>query len=320
MNYKVSVIVPVYNCQEYIERCCSSLFEQTLDLIQFIFVNDGSTDNSVDIINHTLNHYLNRLNDVVIINRIENKGIAYSRQQGLDAAIGDFIIHCDADDWVEKNMYESLYETAIKENADVVCCGFSSDSQLSSKVILPSSNYKIDFNISPIFGSLCLRLISRKIFKEYNINFYDGINWGEDFLVSARCQVLAKKISVVEKPFYHYIQHGESTTHNITKEKCLELIKCGNLMDIFLNENGIKNKYLKELNYLKFQLKLRLLRDYNVRDIDLWNSIFPECHSDILDYPVPTYIRFSAWFASHNMKYCSVFILKVYDLYNKLMR
>ena len=105
---KVSVIVPIYNVEAYIERCAISLFEQTLDDIEYIFVNDCTPDNSMMILSEVLSRYPQRKEQVRIINQPKNQGAAKAREDGIKEARGEYIIHCDSDDWVDKNIYQLL--------------------------------------------------------------------------------------------------------------------------------------------------------------------------------------------------------------------
>ena len=117
---KISIIIPIYNVAKYIEKCVCSLMEQTLDDIEYIFVNDCTLDNSIEILQKTLEKYPNRKDSCKIIHHDTNKGPAVTRNTGLELAIGEYIAFCDSDDWVEITMYEELYNKAKKENADIV--------------------------------------------------------------------------------------------------------------------------------------------------------------------------------------------------------
>ena len=121
---KVSVIVPIFTVEKYIERCARSLFLQTLDEIEFVFVADCSPDNSISILKSIILEYPRRINQIKIIRHEINKGVAASRVTGVEACSGDFIIHCDSDDDIDIRMYELMYEKAINEDADVVSCDF----------------------------------------------------------------------------------------------------------------------------------------------------------------------------------------------------
>lgn len=316
--YKVSVVIPVYNAGKYIKRCCESLFSQTLDEIEYIFVNDGSTDDSIDKINSVLQNYQSRINDVKIINRNVNKGVAFTRQEGLENVTGKYVIHCDSDDWIDKEMYESLYNNAKQNNADVVCCNYIIDTEgRGIKVVeFPNEDFKIIFNLSPIRGSLVNKLVKRELITNNNIGFEKDINWGEDFLFSIKCQILANKVIVVPKAYYHYIQNESSITHTISLSKYMELIKCGERMQQFLDNKGLTDKYEKDLNYLKFQLKQRFLRDSQLRDLKKWKLIYPESNDDIDVYPIAGYLKKVAKLVRDDHELIAKFVLKTYDFYN----
>ena len=124
MHPKVSVIVAIYNSEKYIEECARSLFTQTLDEIEYIFVNDATPDNSICILKNVLKEYPNRQSYAKIINLETNGGIAHARQIGISQASGEYIIHADSDDWVDNDMYERLYVYAKETNSDIVGCNF----------------------------------------------------------------------------------------------------------------------------------------------------------------------------------------------------
>ena len=124
-NVKVSVCIPVYGVEKYIERCARSLFEQTMaEGIEFIFVNDCTKDRSIEILEQVLSEYPQRKEQVKIIHHKKNGGLVAARNTGLKHATGDYIIHCDSDDWVDLNMYEAMYNKAIETNADMVYSDF----------------------------------------------------------------------------------------------------------------------------------------------------------------------------------------------------
>ena len=116
MSYKVSIIVPVYNVEKYLERCLNSLINQTLKEIEIICINDGSTDNSKLI----LEKYASDDSRIKIINQ-ENQGLSIARNNGLKAAKGEYIGYVDSDDWISENFYELLYNNAMKYGADIAC-------------------------------------------------------------------------------------------------------------------------------------------------------------------------------------------------------
>src|SRR5574344_2358361 len=112
---KVSIIIPIYNVEKYIEKCARSLFEQTEEDLEFIFVNDCTRDCSMQILNEVIKDYPSRKNQIKIITNEINQGLPFTHQRGQKEATGEYIIHCDSDDWVDINMYRMLYEKAKAE-------------------------------------------------------------------------------------------------------------------------------------------------------------------------------------------------------------
>ena len=121
---KVSVIIPIYKVDRFIERCVVSLMEQTLNEVEYIFVDDASPDGSVSILHEVTERYPSRMECVKIVTHSENKGLPAARNTGLVEASGEYIFHCDSDDFVELDMLESLYNKAKECDADVVWCDF----------------------------------------------------------------------------------------------------------------------------------------------------------------------------------------------------
>ena len=317
MEAKISVIIPVYGVEKYIERCARSLFGQSLDSLQFIFVDDGSTDDSFEVVKIALNDFPNRANQVSFINSEANKGVGAARYQGLKEAKGEYVIHCDSDDWVEPDAYQSLYEKAIAEDADVVTCAYSIDYEdgISRKVIpaFQHDSKTLTFDLGPQTGSLVLKLIRRDFIVKNNLQFSKELRWGEDFCLSLKTLLLSKKTVSVNRPFYHYVQQSDSLTHTLTQEKCLSLIHCGNVIEDFLKLHGLMSHYQYQLNWLKFQLKQYLLIFSHTRDLPLWKAIYPECHQDILRYETMTYLKVSAWLIVHHLNAFALIVLKLRD-------
>ena len=125
MKYDVSVLVPVYNVSKFIERCLHTLFSQTYDNIQYIFVNDCTPDQSIEIIQKVLNKYPQRKEHVKIINHDKNRGLAAARNTGIENAGGEYVLHIDSDDYIELDMVELMFGKAKEEDADIVVCDFN---------------------------------------------------------------------------------------------------------------------------------------------------------------------------------------------------
>ena len=166
---KVSVIITIYNREKYIEDCARSLFEQTLDDVELLFVDDASTDDSVMILRRLLVNYPKRKELTRIICLEENGGRAVARQTGIDHSTGEYVIHVDSDDWVERNYIEELLNEAENTGADITGCNLIyefSDHSENIKNILPcdSESALIDLLHGKICGWLVLKLFKTSLF------------------------------------------------------------------------------------------------------------------------------------------------------------
>ena len=222
-DVKISVIVPVYNTEAYLSKCLESLMAQKLRDIEIICVNDGSTDNSVDIIKK----YILKDSRIRLIEK-ENGGLVSARKCGVKYADSEFVGFVDADDWVETDMYENLFEMAIRHNADMVSSGYIMEGQYISKEYdtLPEGLYENEdrqfFLENCIFqlpakdlgirGSLCCKLFKREILKEALNMIPDTISYSEDKVSVVTFALMAKRFYIIQNAWYHYIIHNSSMT------------------------------------------------------------------------------------------------------------
>lgn len=201
----VSIIVPIYNAEKYIRQCLDSILAQTYTKWEAILVNDGSPDNSGKI----CNEYANKDNRFRVIHQ-QNGGVSVARQTGLDNVTGNYIIHCDPDDWIDPNMLEDLISKAKEENADMVICDFlehmNQTTQYISENITPNASAKeVQKRIinQQTHGSCCNKLIKKECCA--NIKFMPkDISLGEDELFIVRVLNRNIKISYINNAYYHY--------------------------------------------------------------------------------------------------------------------
>ncbi len=221
---KVSVIVPVYNAEKYIERCAKSLFGQTLRDMEYIFVNDCSPDRSIEVLQRVLNEYPERVSQVNIVNLEINGGVSAARQRGTDIATGEYLIHCDPDDWVELNMYETLYNIAESEGVDLVMCDFcyvTDDSVVHTVNCCPDEFSGLGLlrcisgaSLHRLHGSLCNKLIKSTCYIN-NTQFPRGVNFCEDVSVLFQLLPCIKKIAYVNRALYYYYRMNESSITSV---------------------------------------------------------------------------------------------------------
>lgn len=286
---KVSVVVAVYNVEPFVERCAHSLFNQTLDDIEYIFVDDCSPDNSIEIIKKTLEHYPRRKPWVKFIHHESNQGQAGARTSGMKAATGEYMIHCDPDDWVELNMYELMYNAAHplgRDPIDVVLCNYQLhekrgvEKSYIKEFENPQDYVKYVYKKHASLFFLHTRLIATNLIKKHNIYPYPGINFGEDRNVSIRVNHYATTISLIPLHLYHYNKMNENAI--TLSKRDIQLWSSWkrnvDMISEFLLCNN-KNDYLKASNYLKFDAKMQF-RDI-FKDAKEWFNLYRECHRDI---------------------------------------
>lgn len=287
---KISIIIAVFGCEEYIEACACSLFEQTIDNIEYLFINDATPDNSIEILNRVINLYPNRKPFVKIINLESNRGVSNARRIGIEKATGEFIIHCDSDDWVEKAMYERLYKKAKETNADIVGCNFIHEFPNIQYVFQQQYADNIDVNIShlingKIFPSLCTSLTRRELINKNNTTFPIDLNMGEDLFFNLQLYLHANKIVSLDWAPYHYRHTEESSCVKRTRKSIDSDIAIAGLIERHMRENNLYEKYAKDIEYRKFFSKLPLIQDLsNDANIFDWINIYPETNKHIWSY------------------------------------
>jgi len=214
---KVSVIIPIYGVEKYIEKCARSLFEQTLDDVEYIFINDCTPDKSIEILQHVLEDYPMRKYQVSILHNEKNLGQGGTRKRGILTATGDYVIHCDSDDWVELDWLESLYSVALYFHADIVLADFftynSDNSQkvMSQSKVCDKKGLLIDLLVGTRVGCLWGGIVARSIV-QHNAIIWPSWNFTEDLSLMFQYVNFSKKIKIIESPFYHYRNNEESIT------------------------------------------------------------------------------------------------------------
>ncbi len=224
MHYKISVIIPVYGVEKYIERCSRSLFEQSLNEIEFIFVNDSTQDNSMSILNEVLAQYPQRKNQVKIIKHEQNKGLPQARKTGVLMASGEYIAHCDSDDWLEKDMYEVMYNEAKILDYDIVTCDYYKSDGDVKKYVRPYESQKY------LQGPVWNKIVKRTIYTDHDI-IYPTANKAEDGALLTQLSFYGQKRKHVNKALYYYYNNPDSMCRVISKENCVKRLheECENV-------------------------------------------------------------------------------------------
>lgn len=319
---KVSVIIPVYNVEKYVAKCAESLFGQTLDDLEYIFVNDCTPDNSVGVIQNVLKNFPQRRTQVNIINLEHNVGQAAVRKIGISAASGDYIIFCDGDDWVAKDMYECLYNKALQEKADVVRCDFlrTTNSQSFRCLQIPLGAYADkELLISYLLrffdlSSTCDKLVKRELYQAEDF-VYPTDNMCEDLLFVTQIFLRANKIVYLDKALYYYRQNESSISHIVTLEhicnKAEQIAANVNKVNYILSQHYGNRFANKEILVAKLMAKEAYRPLIHAPEVYLlWKNCFKEINSKII---------FNSAISWRKKLLFVLCYLKIYPLFNRIL-
>lgn len=259
---KVSVIVPVYNVEKYLIKSLDSLVNQTLEDIEIIVVNDGSTDNSKKIIEIYKEKYKNKIKYL----EKTNGGLSDARNFGIPHATGEYIAFLDSDDYVELDTYEKMYNKAKEENADMVECDFIWEYPNKTKIDIGIiyTNKKEMLTYARVVA--WNKLIKRDLLEKYKIEFPKGLRY-EDVEFFYKMVPYYNKVSFVKEPLIHYIQR-ESSISKVQNKRTKEIFEVlDNVIKYYKNKN-LYNEYKDELEYTYTRLLLcsSLFRMVKIKD------------------------------------------------------
>ncbi|MDF2903479.1 MAG: glycosyltransferase, partial [Bacillus sp. (in: firmicutes)] len=270
MKPKVSIIVPIYNIERYLSRCLNSLLTQTLPEIEVIAVNDGSTDSSVTI----LEQYAEKDDRIKIINK-SNGGVSSARNVGMSLASGEYIGFVDPDDWVETDMYKTMYNSAIAEKVDIVMCSYLREfgnhskeknfnlpekviynneevkTKLMRRLIGPLENEVANPELLDAWGTVWSKIYKTDLLKNNELSFIDlkEIGTNEDSLFNIEAFYYSNSFVFINKPFYHYWRENSSSlTSNYKPELLSQWFSLYKRITNFLNEKNLPQEYKLALN------------------------------------------------------------------------
>ena len=266
---KVSIIVPFYNVEGYIEKCLDTLVNQTLKDIEIILVNDGSTDRSIEIVNKFLRRYPEKL---VYLEK-ENGGLSDARNYAIPYTKGEYIAFLDSDDYVEKYMYEEMYNMAKKENSDMVECNFYWEYPDKQKEDIGTIYHGKNEMIVKIRVVAWNKLIKREILEKSEVRFPKGYRY-EDTEFTYKLIPYIEKVSFLKKPCIHYVQR-EGSISNSQNERTKEIFDVLDHVIEYYKEKDIYEKYQEELEYIyvRYAFCSSLLRIVKIKDDNLQEKL-----------------------------------------------
>ncbi|MBO4432933.1 MAG: glycosyltransferase [Clostridia bacterium] len=223
---KISVIIPVYNVENYLKKCVDSVLAQDFDDCEILLIDDGSTDSSGQI----CDEYGNKYPQIKVVHQ-ENKGLGGARNTGIKAATGKYLLFVDSDDFIKSDMLNILYKTAEDTAADVVLFGadFVDEQGNVLAVRMPLCSEKIITKPTDQFLLYCKdtcawdKLFRRSLFTENDIYFPERI-WYEDLCVAGKIVLYAEKTSCIKKSFYNYLQRSDSIMHVKNTDRNIDML------------------------------------------------------------------------------------------------
>lgn len=209
----ISIIIPVYNAEKYIEKCLSSILEQTVKNSEVICVNDGSEDNSENILKR-----LSKQDMRIKVINTKNYGVSSARNRGLELSLGKYITFVDSDDYIDQNMYSTMISAMEKEKTNLAVCAIQDIGKTTELRSLENINSKFDFiNEGILLASVTNKIFKKSIIDSNNLRFSENAHIGEDLDFAFRYLLAADSITFVNKPFYKYVKHGTNSVTDKNK-------------------------------------------------------------------------------------------------------
>lgn len=253
----ISLIIPVYNVENYLCRCLDSAINQTYKNIEIIIVNDGSTDGSLSIINR----YASEDSRIKVINQ-KNYGLGEARNSGISIASGDYIAFMDSDDWMELDFLEVMYNEAEKSSADITVCGhnmiyndFSIKKCLKSGIYTGKNALKSIISDKDIKSFAWDKLYKTYLFTQNNIEYPKSMYF-EDMATTFKLFYYAEKVSVIDKCLYNYYQRKGSISKELSVKRICDYMSVTDIMKNFLKYKGIFLEYTNEYRVLCVKMLL----------------------------------------------------------------
>ena len=313
-NPLVSILIPIYNVEKYLGKCLDSVFSQTYKNVEFVFVDDCSTDNSYNVLISSIKQNNIPEYKYTIVSHKQNEGIAVSRADCIANAKGEYVQFVDSDDWIEPDMTETLVEATKSSQIDLVGCYFIKDF-LSGKQTRHSENYSqscaenmvlcINYDISTVLWKM---LIRRSLFSYFKITPHVDIV--EDYIISVKFSFYANSFAVVDKYMYHYVQYNEGRVSFQTLRSITNHIKGVKEVEEFLKTKELITPNISNLfNLRKFNIKSNFLTK-NMFDIQAYRTTFPEADKAWrqIDYSRNEKIKF--WLAEKKLYFILRLICK----------
>ena len=318
---KVSVIVPVYNVEKYLEKCLDSLVNQTLKDIEIIVVNDGTKDNSQEIIDKYAKKYPKKVKGFIK----ENGGQSSARNYGLEYAKGEYIGFVDSDDYVELDMFEKLYNKAKEDDFDISICNLNfvyedTDDKkefsinMNSDLTDKESLRKHMINIYPVVWN---KIYKKSLFETSKLKFKEKV-WFEDVEFLYKLVPYVKSVGVIDDYLYNYLQRQGSVTNTFDKRLYNYVENLNGIVD-FYKEKDFYDYYKKELEYVyvRYLFATFLKRAAKYNDEEFYKAV--DCAVENVSNTFPKFRKNKYFYKSLKGIYLLLFNKKIAKLSRKII-
>lgn len=272
---KISVCVPVYKVESYIEKCARSLLGQTHSDLELVFVDDGSPDKSLEVLERVIGEYPTRAKHVRILRHTISLGSGATRREALFAATGDYIGFCDSDDWVDPEYYARMSAVVEATGADLVYAPIVREftngqtSRIENPACATGAEYLRRCCPGDGFNSMVNKIIRREIAQDVNVRFAEGVRLGEDLLYTAQIVRKCDKVASVSDVVYHYRQNAASITGTgIGKKRPEDLRRVCEILESELDGEAfavVRDRLRRDV--LTAAIKARVFTDPIYRDV-----------------------------------------------------
>ena len=234
----ISIIVPIYGVEKYIRQCADTVLGQTYPNIQFIFVNDGTKDNSMQVLEELIEEKYQHIRPAILIVNKENEGLPAARRTGLEHATGDYILHVDSDDWIELDTAEKIAQKAMETDADLICFKVFKEEAKRTRVrgnreysIDEKDRFVRDIMTHKAYGYTVNKCAKRSLYTDNKV-YFAKYGMFEDVFLMTQLVYYAGSYAHIDAPFYHYRRTNfESFTRQKRSEK--RLYASMNMLDLY---------------------------------------------------------------------------------------
>ncbi len=305
---KISLLIPIYGVERYIEKCVHSLFSQTAKNVEYIFVDDCSPDSSITLLYRVLDEYPHRRNQVSVIRHPQNMGLAAARNTALEHATGKYVLHVDSDDYLEQNAVEVLALKAEQEDADIVVFDFIQVFQTKSVRTTEQIQPDRVAYIRHLFRrqasvTVCGKMIRRSLYVASGVRAVAGLNFGEDYVTTPRLVYSAKKIVKLNLPLYYYVRFNtNSYTRTFSDVSIQNICRAVEILETFFSNVPDAELYTAAIRDLKVYNETALLKCGSIAQrkhiVRMFNGIPSEwyCTLSVVDRLVVVLAHKRMWF------------------------